>query len=193
MLLFQRLLLQNKNTPNKLYSLHEPEVACIAKGKSHKPYEFGCKSSVISTLRSNWVMGVKSFHGKPYDGHTLKAALKDAEENTGVEIQRVFADKGYRGSRHCAGKQVLISGRRRLPERLKKLLKRRSAIEPIIGHMKSHHRLGRNLLKVQAGDHLNALLTGAAFNFRERIRYFGSLANFFRWLLTQQDLLSNLT
>ena len=189
MILSRRLLFQNKHTPNKLYSLHEPDVECLAKGKAHKPYEFGCKTSVISTAGSIGVIGVKSFHGRPYDGHTLKAALQDAEENTSVEVQRVFADQGYRGSRHWpAAKQVLISGRKRLPKRLKKLLKRRSAIEPIIGHMKSEHRFSRNLLKGRLGDQLNALLAGTGFNFRKLIRYFGSLPNFFRWLLSHQGM-----
>lgn len=191
--LSKKLLFQNKDTKNKLYSLHEPDVDCISKGKSHKPYEFGCKTSVISTVVSNWVIGVKSFHGNPYDGATLKASVLDAEVNTGVLVTRVFADKGYRGAKYWPERaEVLISGRKRLKARLKKLLKRRSAVEPIIGHLKHDHRLSRNLLKGKLGDHLNALLAGTAFNLKKLIRHFGSLADFFRFILRTEKSIDRL-
>lgn len=173
-----RLYWQKKDSSPKIYSLHEPHVDCISKGKAHKPYEFGCKTSVVTTARSNWVIGVKSFHGNPYDGSTLKAAIEDAEQRTGVSIQRIFVDKGYRGKKyHPKGKLVLISGRTRLRPILQKLLKRRSAIEPVIGHMKQDHRLSRNLLKGKQGDHVNAILAGAAFNFRKLMSFLTPIFN----------------
>jgi IS5 family transposase len=174
--LASRLYWQKKSDSPKLYSLHEPAVDCISKGKSHKPYEFGCKTSIVTTARLNWVIGVQSFHGNPFDGHTLKEAIQDVEQNTGVTIQNIFADKGYRGSKHWPeGKTVLLSGRRRLKPTLKKLLKRRSAIEPVIGHMKQDHRLSRNLLKGILGDHINGILAGTAFNFRKILRFLTDL------------------
>ena len=188
MILSKRLLFQKKDSKHKIYSLHEPHVDCISKGKSHKPYEFGCKTSIISTAVSPWVIGVKSFHGNPYDGATLKEAIRDTEHNTGITIQKIFVDKGYRGVKHWPeDKQVLVSGRKNLKKRLKRLLKRRSAIEPIIGHLKQDHRLSRNLLKGMLGDHLNAILAGTAFNFKKLIRHFGSLLNFIQWILQTQN------
>src|SRR3990167_2160148 len=172
LVLANKVLFQKKQTKNKISSLHEPYVDCISKGKSHKPYEFGCKTSIVSTAQGNWVLGVNSFHGNPFDGHTLKKVTSQTEKNTGVTIETIFADKGYRGSKNWPkGKMVLISGRRRLKARLKKLLKRRSAIEPIIGHLKHDHRLSRNLLKGKLGDQLNGILAGAAFNFKKLIRH----------------------
>lgn len=172
LILSNKLLFQKKESKNKIYSLHEPDVDCISKGKSHKPYEFGCKTSVTSTAQGNWVLGVHSFHKNPFDGHTLKAVTSQTEKNTGVTIEAIFVDKGYRGSKHWPkDKMVLVNGRKRLKARLKRLLKRRSAIEPIIGHLKHDHRLSRNLLKGKLGDHLNGILAGAAFNFKKLIRH----------------------
>lgn len=182
LILSHRLLFQKKESKNKIYSLHEPDVDCISKGKSHKPYEFGCKTSVTSTAQGNWVLGVNSFHGNPFDGHTLKAVTLETEKNTGITIEAIFVDKGYRGSKHCPkGKMVLVSGRKRLKTRLKRLLKRRSAIEPIIGHLKQDHRLSRNLLKGKLGDHLNGIFSGAAFNFKKLIRYTQDIFVFLFW------------
>lgn len=179
LILTQRLLDQKKDSHHKLYSLHEPHVDCISKGKAHKPYEFGCKSSIVTAARSTWVLGVKSFHGNPYDGSTLKAALTNTEENTGIVITRAFADKGYRGKKHWPEhKHILISGRKKLKPFLQKLLKRRSAIEPIIGHLKHDHRLHRNLLKGMHGDHINAILAGAAFNFRKLLKTCNNFLDF---------------
>ena len=175
-LLSKRLYWQKKTDSHKLYSLHEPFVDCISKGKAHKPYEFGCKTSLVATAQSNWVLGVQSFHGNPYDGSTLKPAIENAEVNTGVKIESIFVDKGYRGSKHWPeGKRVYVSGKKKLKPRFKKLLKRRSAIEPILGHLKADHRLKRNLLKGMLGDHINAILAGAAFNFKKILNYLKDL------------------
>ena len=166
-----RLLNQEQNTPKKLYSLHAPEVECISKGKAHKRYEFGCKASVVTTCKDPWVLSVNAHHGNPYDGATLKECLKKAEENAESKITYAFADKGYRGkSHHPEEVEVLISGRRNLPARLKKLLKGRSGIEPIIGHLKQDHRLSRNYLLGKVGDKINAILSGCAFNLLKMIR-----------------------
>lgn len=161
----EQLLKQEKDTPKKLYSLHAPEVECIAKGKAHKKYEFGCKVSVVTTCEEPWVLSILAHHNNPYDGATLKECLNKAEQHTQVKIENAFADKSYRGKEHHpADVNVFIAGKKNLPVRLKKLLKARSGIEPIIGHLKNDHKLGRNYLLGKAGDKINAVLSGCAFN-----------------------------
>lgn len=164
----ERLLNQEKNTPKKLYSLHAPEVECIAKGKAHKKYEFGCKVSIVTTCEEPWVLSILAHHNNPYDGATLKECLSKAEEHSKIKIESAFADKSYRGKEHHPDDMnVYISGKKNLPSSLKRLLKSRSAIEPIIGHLKIDHRLGRNYLLGKLGDKINAILSGCAFNLRK--------------------------
>lgn len=177
--LASQLLSQEKKDKNKLYSLHAPEVECIAKGKAHKKYEFGVKVSVATTNRDNFVVGMFAEHGNPYDGHTLPKALDQVKQLTGQAVKRCFVDRGYRGH-GISDTEVLISGRRRgLTPQMKKELKRRSAIEPIIGHMKSDGKLGRNYLSGVLGDKINALLCGAGHNIRIILRKLRELLSFF--------------
>jgi IS5 family transposase len=168
----ERLLKQEKNTPKKLYSLHAPEVECIAKGKAHKKYEFGCKVSVVTTCEEPWIIYVLAHHDNPYDGATLKECLNKAEENSQTKIENVFADRSYRGDEHHPEDiKVFISGKKNLPLRFKKLLKSRTSIEPVIGHIKNDHRLGRNFLLGKLGDKINAILSGCAFNLNKILNY----------------------
>lgn len=163
-----QLLKQEKHTPKKLYSLHAPEVECIAKGKAHKRYEFGCKVSVVTTCQEPWILSVLACHDNPYDGATLKDSLERATAHSKVKIEFAFADKGYRGKEHHPTDiQIFISGKKNLPHRFKKLLKGRAGIEPIIGHLKNDHRLSRNYLLGKLGDQVNAILSGCAFNLRK--------------------------
>lgn len=161
----QRLLTQTKDSKNKLYSLHAPEVECIAKGKAHKRYEFGCKVGLAVTLKQGLALSSKAFHGNPYDGHTLSQTLSQAHQLTGVPIKHAMVDKGYKGH-GVTDVKVYISGTRNLATSLKRALKRRSAIEPHIGHMKQDGKLGRNYLKGILGDQLNALLVAIGHNLR---------------------------
>jgi transposase, IS5 family len=160
----RRILEQERTSKNKVYSVHEPEVSCIAKGKAGKKYEFGCKVSLVATLKEGLVLSSEALAGNPYDGHTLKDALAKAEQLSGTRIERVYADKGYRGhgdEEH----EVFISGQRRgVTCSIKKELKRRQSIEPHIGHMKNENRLGLNRLSGRLGDQLNALLAGLGHN-----------------------------
>ena len=161
-----RLLQQERTSKNKLYSLHAPEVECIAKGKAHRKYEFGVKVSVATTNRDNFVVGMFAEHGNPYDGHTLTKALRQIREITGKAIERCYVDRGYRGH-GVKETSVFISGRKRgMTPQMKRELKRRSAIEPVIGHMKSEGKLDRNYLAGTLGDKINALLCGAGHNIR---------------------------
>jgi len=169
-----RLLKQKRTDSGKLYSLHAPEVECIAKGKAHKKYEFGCKVSVATTSKDNFVVGTQAFHGNPYDGHTLKEAVEQAERLGNFTTKALFLDKGYRGHNYDGPAEVHIarSGMKRVKRSLRRWLKRRSAIEPVIGHMKNDGRLGRNYLLGMEGDRMNAILCGAGHNIRKLLRAF---------------------
>lgn len=165
-----RLLNQKRGDKNKLYSLHEPEVECISKGKAHKKYEFGKKVSIVITHKEGLCLSSQAFHGNPYDGHTLGKSLKDAEDHTKKEIKEVYVDKGYRGHEEKE-REVFITGQRKGMTRwIKKQLKRRQSIEPNIGHMKQDGKLGRNYLKGKNGDEINALLVGTGHNLRMILR-----------------------
>ena len=161
----------------KLYSLHAPEVECIGKGKAHKPYEFGVKVSIATTnARSpggQFVLHTKALPGNPYDGHTLKAVIEGAQAITGAEVQKVYVDKGYRGHDATDHRfRVYRSGQKRgVHGVIKRELRRRSAIEAVIGHLKSEGHLGRNYLAGRTGDHLNAVLTAIGHNFRLILRW----------------------
>lgn len=163
----RRISDQMRTGKDKVYSFHAPEVECISKGKAHKRYEFGCKVSVATTNRSNWIVGAKALHGRPFDGHTLVSALTQVKELTGKYPSRVYLDKGYKGTKPPDPDQtrVYLSGQKRgVKGFIKKRLRRRSAVEPVIGHMKRGHRLGRNFLKGIHGDQINAVLAAAGHN-----------------------------
>jgi IS5 family transposase len=162
---------QKRADKQKVYSVHAPEVECIAKGKAHKKYEFGCKVQVVTTSKAGWIVGIDATSGNPYDGATLKPALKQVEQLTGVKPAEAFVDRGFRGSGHQPeGVTVYISGRKKLSRRLAKLLKRRAAIEPVIGHTKHEHRLERNHLLGTVGDRINAMLGGCGWNLKKLMR-----------------------
>lgn len=186
--LAERLLDQQKADKNKLYSLHAPEVECISKGKVAKRYEFGVKASIATTNKSNFVVGGMAVPGNPYDGHTLKTALEQVRRLTGSAIDEAFVDKGYRGHDETRT-TVYISGQKRgiHTRRLKRSLKRRQAIEPVIGHLKADGLLGRNHLKGTEGDQVNVLLSCAGHNLRlilNRLRFFclQTAAHLLAWL-----------
>jgi transposase, IS5 family len=166
----------------KIYSLHAPEVECIGKGKAHRPYEFGVKVSVATTLAhakgGQFITHVKALPGNPYDGHTLATVIPEIEELIGNILERILLDQGYRG--HNAPPdyefRVFTSGqKRRMTPAIKRELRRRSAIEPVISHLKSEHRMGRNYLWHRRGDATNAVLAAVGYNFRRLIRWLAFL------------------
>ena len=161
------LLTRKMTDKNKLYSLHEESVECIAKGKAHKRYEFGCKVSLSITHKGKGVVtSSHALHGNPFDGHTLKAAIDKSAKITGIAVSKAFVDKGYKGH-GVEGAQVFINGQRKgITKIIKKQMKRRQAIEPHIGHMKNEGKLGLCRLKGVAGDEIHAILVGAAYNIR---------------------------
>jgi len=181
----KRLHAQRRDSKNKLYALHAPEVECIAKGKARTPYEFGVKVSVAVTAREGFVVGMRSMPGNPYDGHTLESALEQVEILTEKRPDIVLADRGYRGVETGDGIKLLLSHTRRLPARLKKLLKRRQVVEPMIGHMKTDGLLARNWLKGAFGDALHAVMCGAGQNLRIILAYLRVLLAAFVHLLAK--------
>jgi IS5 family transposase len=162
----------------KVYALHAPEVECIGKGKAHKPYEFGVKVSVATTVAASkggqFIVHAKALPGNPYDGHTLETVLPGIEAITGATLSRILADAGYKG--HNAPKEhkfrVYTQGQKRgVTPAIKRLMKRRAAVEPVIGHCKQDHRMGRNFLAHRQGDAINAVLAAAGYNFRRLIQW----------------------
>lgn len=170
----KHIIHQKRGDPDYLYSWHRPEVECIGKGKAKTPYEFGCKVSLATNLRTkpggkHFVLHAEALPGKPYDGHTLEGALKDLEKIIGAPPTHVFVDKGYKGHKQKNPQtQIFLSGQKRgVNPKIKREIKRRSVIEPIIGHVKNDSHMGRNYLKGQKGDQINALLSAIGFNFRQ--------------------------
>jgi IS5 family transposase len=170
----RRIHAQQRYDKNKVYSVHEPEVECIAKGKAGKKYEYGNKVSVAVTNRGGWLVGAKSFTGNPYDGHTLAEQLRQVDNLIGNRVSEAYVDMGYRGHDYDGEVMVHIDKRRRgrTPRPLWRWMKRRAAVEPSIGHLKAEHRLERNRLKGVAGDALNAILSAAAMNFQKLLGAF---------------------
>jgi IS5 family transposase len=170
----------------KIYSLHAPEVECIGKGKAHKPYEFGVKVSVATTLKHSkggqFVVHAQALPGNPYDGHTLADVIPAIEQLVGNAIERLHADAGYRGHNAPPDYKFKIytsKQKRRVTPQIKREMRRRAAVEPVIGHLKEDHRLDRNYLAHRHGDFNNAVLAAAGYNFRRLIRWFRMLLRLF--------------
>jgi IS5 family transposase len=174
--LYDRVQRQKRSDTGKIYSLHEPGVSCISKGKAHKKYEFGAKASVTVTKISGIIVGALSFPDNPFDGHTLPAVLSQVESIVGKRPTMAICDRGYRGKRRIGDTRIEIpeSGKGAKTEHNKRQararFRRRAAIEPIIGHLKNDHRMLRNYLKGRIGDSVNLFMACAAFNFRKFIR-----------------------
>ena len=171
---FEAILSQRRNSRKKIYSIHEPEVECISKGKEHKKYEFGNKVSIIRSA-TGIILGAQSFRNE-YDGHTIAASLAQVERLTRRKIKILAGDRGYRGKKEVNGTQILIpdtpkpSDSRYQRRKKHKLFCKRAGIEASIGHLKSDHRLGRNFYKGLIGDAINILLAAAAYNFKRAMR-----------------------
>jgi IS5 family transposase len=178
--LFKRVLAQKRSDVNKIYSLHEPDVQCISKGKEHKKYEFGNKVSVVYTQKTGVIVGAKSFRNE-YDGHTLEPALEQVLELLGKSPKKATVDRGYRGKVKVGNTIVQIpkpfnnkKQSKYQQQKLRKAFGRRAAIEPTFGHLKSDHRLSRNYYKGIFGDNINVMLSAAAYNFKRMMHQWSS-------------------
>jgi IS5 family transposase len=190
--LFQRILQQKRSDKNKVYSLHEPDVLCISKGKEHKKYEFGSKVSIALTQTTGVIIGALNIAGNQYDGHTLEAVLEQQRRLSEHVLSEVFVDRGYRGVAKV-GQTTIHSPKafskkisRYKQKKLRKGFTRRAAIEPVIGHLKSNYRLSRNFYKGIKGDTINVMLAAAAMNFKRMINIW---KKFFMAVLQNVDLL----
>ena len=185
--IYKQVLKQNRHDSNKIYSLHEPEVACIAKGKIAKPYEFGSKICLAITKHSNIIVGALNVTGNPHDSKTLESILDPHELLTGKRAKAAIVDRGFRGKKIVNGTQIILpdngSNKSNYEKRKSRIqFRRRAAIEPIISHVKYKHRMIRNYLKGIQGDQINSMMAAAAFNFKSWLnkssQFFLSLFNF---------------
>lgn len=176
LILFTKLLDQTKTSKNKIYSLHEPHTYCIAKGKAHKKYEYGCKGSIVLTQNTGIIVGAKTFKENIYDGHTLEGVLDQSQELTGCRPKTATVDRGYKGVNQVEETHIIRPSKplkrdnKYQREKKRKHCKRRAAIEPIIGHLKADHRVARNYLKGVVGDQINFMLAASAFNYRKLMK-----------------------
>ena len=196
--LFRQVLAQKKTDNHKIYSLHEPHVQCISKGKEHKKYEFGSKVSIITTKTTGVIIGAINIEKNVHDSKTLEPALTQQQRLTGIILNNNFVDRGYRGVKEVLGTNIIIPdnpGKERTAyekQKLRKGFKRRAAIEPKIGHLKQDHRLSRNFYKGIKGDNNNVMLAAAGMNFKRMMnkwklnpllflfRFFQALFNLFK-------------
>ena len=176
--LFDKVTKQKMKDTHKIYSLHEQHIYVIAKGKDHKKYEYGTKASLVTTMKGNVIIGVVAHEKNEHDSKTLEAALASANKHRTKPIIEAICDRGYRGKKEVDGTVICIpdSPKKRdtkyQKEQKRKKFRRRAAIEPIIGHVKSDHRMQRNYLKGFIGDEINLLLAASAFNLKKWMNLF---------------------
>jgi IS5 family transposase len=175
-----RILAQRSGDTDKLYAFHAPEVECIAKGKARTKYEFGVKTSIAvtnaRTAGGQFIVGMQTLPGNPYDGHTLTGQIEQVERLTGIAVERAYVDRGYRGHKHSGKAKVYVAHTRGITSpTIRRELRRRNAIEPIIGHTKSDGLLERNHLAGAAGDAINAILVAAGHNLRLLVAWLSAL------------------
>lgn len=172
--IYEKVLKQKKEDKDKIYSLHELEVACIAKGKEHKKYEFGSKVAFAVGQKSNVIKAAVSFKGSPNDNQTVEKTLEQQQKLTGAIPKKAYVDRGIKSQQLGVTAVIAPSnGKGKKPSekaKLRKGFRRRAGIEPIIGHVKSDCGMERNYLKGEVGDQINAMLAASAFNFRSWMR-----------------------
>lgn len=187
--LYEKVLAQKRSDSNKTYSLHEPQVKCYTKGKEHKRYEFGSKVSLLITQTKGVIVGALNFNSTEHDSKTLTKALEQYERLTSLKAQNVFVDRGYRGPKTINQTNICVPKPDKNITKIKrKRHGRRAAIEPVIGHLKSDYRMGRNFLKGVVGDEMNVLLAAAAMNFKRVMNLWRTEANNF-WKLIHNFIL----
>ena len=171
----ERIRTQQRNDKNKLYALHAPEVECLAKGKARKPYEFGVKSAVVVSHKHGLMLGARTFPGNPYDGHILNAALEQTTnllQDHSVKLKQIVVDLGFRGvDADNPDVQIIHRGKfKSMTSQQRRWLRRRQAVEPAIGHLKSDNRMDRCWLQGALGDALHSISCAAGYNLRWLLR-----------------------
>ena len=174
-IILNKITRQKRGDKNKIYSIHEPEVNCIAKGKEAKKFEFGNKSGIVLTKTSKIVVGALAFEGNPYDGHTLEAHLIQTAYLTDKRPKIGIVDRGYRGKKNINGTAIISpsvpkkNATQYQKQKARKRFRARAGIEPVIGHIKHDHRMLRNYLKGAIGNQLNTILAGTGFNLKKML------------------------
>jgi len=171
-----RILTQERSDKDKVYSVHEPNTQCIAKGKDHKAYEFGNKSSFAYTRKEGIIVGALAFDNNPYDGHTLEPQLEQIRELTGFTPKVAIVDRGYKGKEIIGFTQVVLPKNLKRESYYKKQQRKarqrsRAGIEALISHLKLDHRMLRNYLSGNMGNKINTLLAAAAYNMKKWMRW----------------------
>lgn len=197
-LIFNKILSQEKESTNKIYSIHEPEVKCIAKGKESKKYEYGNKTSLVKTIKSGIIIGAMAFEENFYDGDTLEPQLEQVERLTSKSPKYAVVDRGYRGRKKILDTEIIIpkilaKQKKYQRQKMRKLFRARAGIEPIIGHIKRDHRMLINYLSGNQGDAINTLLAAAGFNMMKMLRRLKAEAKNFviiiiRFIWSQKNL-----
>ncbi len=174
-IILNKILIQQKGDKNKIYSIHEPEVSCIAKGKEATKFEFGNKSGIVLTKTTKIVVGAIAFENNPYDGHTLEQHLEQTEYLTQSKPKIGIVDRGYRGKKKINGTEIISPSVPKKEttqyekQKARKRFRARAGIEPVISHVKHDHRMLRNYLKGAIGDQLNTILAGTGFNLKKML------------------------
>lgn len=193
---YERVLAQQPKDKNKIYALHEPHVYCIGKGKDHKQYEYGNKISIATTAKSNIIVGAVSHEKNMHDNHTLPDVLAHVSGSRGAPVKEAVCDRGYVGKKQFGETKVILPKKalkrdnRYQRDKKRKQCKRRAAIEPIIGHLKTDFRLSRNFLKGIIGDEINVLMAATAWNLRQWIIAFLCLLliHYYQLFLIQSNI-----
>jgi IS5 family transposase len=176
--MFEKVRNQKIKDTNKILSLHESHIYAITKGKDHKKYEYGTKASIVTTKDSGVIVGVAAHEKNEHDSKTLEAALTSAKANRTKAIEEAICDRGYRGTKEVLGTKICVPDKalkrdtKYQREQKRKKFRRRAAVEPIIGHLKSDYRLSRNYLKGFIGDEINLLMAASAWNLKKWMNNF---------------------
>jgi IS5 family transposase len=187
--LYKRAANQEKNDKDKIYSLHKPFTKCIAKGKAHKPYEFGNKVGIITTGKKGRkiIIAVKAFLENIFDGHTIDPLLNQMKDNKFKLPKELIYDRGGKGKSEIKGVKILIPGKaKKIDTPYQKQCKRkkfrsRAGIEPIIGHLKTDYRLAQNYLLDESGIQINAFMAATAWNLKKLMEILAEKASQFFW------------
>lgn len=170
---YQQVLNQEKSDKNKVYSLHKSFTACIAKGKAHKQYEFGNKVGLMINPKSLVILGIESFEGNPHDSKTIEPLLNQINKNLNYQPEEVIYDRGGRGIAEINGVKVSTpkppkkSDSQYQKRKKRKKFRRRAAIEPVIGHLKSDYRMAQNYLHGRRSPRMNAMLAATGWNLKK--------------------------
>jgi IS5 family transposase len=171
---YKQIIQQKRTDTNKIYSIHKPFISCIAKGKAHKQYEFGNKIGLMATSKTLVITAIKAFEGNPHDSRTIEPLLNQAQLNGLTLPDEVIYDRGGRGQKQIGNTIISTPDNRPLKgdteyqkKKKRRKFRRRAAIEPVIGHLKSDFRMGQNYLHGALSPQINAFLAAAGWNLKK--------------------------